>query len=216
MSAWTFPEELEPYRELITNTGGNSVEDLINDLDANKNLMRTNVVRFVLAVAAQAQIGLLQNLAAGGHLATPDKPGQGTARTFTDLAQRASTTGLFFPGVEHVHEVSDGYHTMGELYDHRRALTVALARALEVHPRLTVGSWRSKRHHPDDSPMFKGYFIVGLELTSDDPMARNTVTYHYKLKHWDEFEGVPILEHALKWDGAEAPESITRLMGADL
>jgi hypothetical protein len=140
----------------------------------------------------------------------------GRVDTFRSLDGRRTTTGLFFPGANTVHEVSDGYHTMGELYDHRRALTVALARALEHHPRLTVGSWRSKAHHPDDSPMFEGYFIVGLELTSPDPMARNTVTYHYKLHHWDEFEGVPVLEHALKWDGAPPEESITRLLAADL
>jgi hypothetical protein len=99
-------------------------------------------------------------------------------------------------------DVSDGFHTFGELYDHRRALTAALASALNF------SSWRSKAHHPDDDPMFEGgYFIVGIGL---DPQG--TITYHYKLEHWDDFSDVPELEHAPKWDGALPAESVTRLL----
>jgi hypothetical protein len=119
----------------------------------------------------------------------------------TNVGLEGTTTGLFFPGVHEVHEVSDGYHTMGELYDHRRALTRALALALGLD------AWRSKAHHPDDSPIFEGYFIVGLDL----PQA-GTVTYHYKLEHWDEFAEVPELEHAPKWDGAPPAASVERLL----
>jgi hypothetical protein len=119
----------------------------------------------------------------------------------TNVGLEGTTTGLFFPGVHEVHEVSDGYHTMGELYDHRRALTRALALALGLD------AWRSKAHHPDDSPIFEGYFIVGLDL----PQA-GTVTYHYKLEHWDEFAEVPELDHALKWDGAPPAASVERLL----
>jgi hypothetical protein len=96
-------------------------------------------------------------------------------------------------------QISDGFHTFDELYDHRRALTAALARVLP--------SWRSKAHHPDDDPMFEGgYFIVGINLPT------GTITYHYKLKHWDDFSGVEEREHAPRWDGAGPPESVTRLL----
>jgi hypothetical protein len=96
--------------------------------------------------------------------------------------------------------ISDGYHTFGELYDHRRALTAALAQVLP--------SWRSKAHHPDDSPMFEGgYFIVGIDLP-----GVGTITYHYKLSHWDDFAGVDELVHALKWDGAAPDATVTRLL----
>lgn len=101
------------------------------------------------------------------------------------------------------HEVSDGYHTFGELYDHRRALTAVLAAAAST----ADDSWRSKAHHPDDDPMFEGgYFIVGIRLPT------GTITYHYKLKHWDEFAAVPELEHAPKWDGAAPADTVTRLL----
>lgn len=95
-------------------------------------------------------------------------------------------------------EVSDGYHTFGELYDHRRALTAALATVLP--------SWRSKAHHPDGEPMFPGYFVVGIDLPT------GTVTYRYKLDYWDDFTGVEEREHAPRWDGAGPPETVDRLL----
>jgi hypothetical protein len=109
-------------------------------------------------------------------------------------------------------ELSDGYHTFGELYDHRRALTAALAACAALvpspgNPTHKPAAWRSKAHHPDDSPMFEGgYFIVGIELDT------GTITYHYKLTHWDDFAAVPELEHANKWDGATPGDTVTRLL----
>lgn len=101
----------------------------------------------------------------------------------------------------HPAQLADGFHTMEELYDHRRALTAALAAE-----RADI-SWRSKAHHPDDSPMFEGgYFIVGIDT------PHGTITYHYKLTHWDDFAEVPEVEHAPKWDGAEPGDTIIRLL----
>lgn len=98
-------------------------------------------------------------------------------------------------------KITDGHHTFGELYDHRRALTAALCRAL------ALDSWRSKEHHPEDSPMFEGgYFIVGVNLPT------GPITYHYKLSHWDDFAGVIELEHAPRWDGAMPPATVDRLL----
>jgi hypothetical protein len=97
--------------------------------------------------------------------------------------------------------VSDGYHTFNELYDHRRALTRALALALGPQ------AWVSKAHHPSDDPIFEDYFIVGLELTE-----AGTVTYHYEMTYWPEFIGVRELEHAPRWDGAPPAASVERLI----
>jgi len=101
--------------------------------------------------------------------------------------------------------ISDGYHTFKELYEHRRALTAALAVTLSL---LYPGSaWRSKQHHPDDDPMFEGgYFIVGLDTPT------GTITYHYKLTHWDDFANCRTREHAPKWDGAEPSATVDRLL----
>jgi hypothetical protein len=97
-------------------------------------------------------------------------------------------------------EVSDGYHTFGELYAHRRALTAALCKSLGL------GAWRSREHHPEGDRMFPGYFIVGINLPT------GTVTYHYKLKYWDDFTGVVELAHAPRWDGAPPDATVERLL----
>jgi hypothetical protein len=101
-------------------------------------------------------------------------------------------------------EISDGRHTMGDMYDHRRALTAVLAASAA-----TAGdSWRSKAHHPDDSPMFEGgYFAVGIDLPEV-----GTITYHFELRYWDDFASVPELEHAPKWDGAGPDQTVERLL----
>jgi hypothetical protein len=103
----------------------------------------------------------------------------------------------------HPAQLSDGHHTMEELYDHRLALTAVLAASAATEN----DSWRSKAHHPDDGPMFEGgYFVVGIELPT------GTISYHYKLRHWDDFATVPELEHAPKWDGATPTDTVSRLL----
>lgn len=101
-------------------------------------------------------------------------------------------------------DTSDGFHTFDELYDHRRALTAVIAGYAACQE--PGSAWRSKAHHPDDGPMFDGYFIVGIGLNA------GPITYHYKLAHWDDFAAVPELEHAPKWDGATPADSVTRLL----
>lgn len=97
--------------------------------------------------------------------------------------------------------ISDGYHTFGELYDHRRALVAALMKCnREI-------SWRSKAHHPEDQPMFEGgYFIVGMNLPTGD------ISYHYKISHWEDFDGISIFEHAPKYDGHTPELTVERLL----
>lgn len=105
----------------------------------------------------------------------------------------------------HPGQLTDGFHTMEELYDHRRALTAVIA--AWAGRMAEPAAWRSKAHHPDDGPMFDGgYFIVGIELDT------GTITYHYKLTHWDDFAAVPEVEHAPKWDGAPPGETVARLL----
>jgi hypothetical protein len=96
--------------------------------------------------------------------------------------------------------VSDGYHTLGELYDHRRALFAALARALPA------GAWRSRRHHPEDQPIFDGYFVAGINLPD------GVVSYHFTLARWNDFRHVPELHAAPKWDGTGSRDSVARLL----
>jgi hypothetical protein len=59
--------------------------------------------------------------------------------------------------VSETDEISDGYHTFGELYDHRAALFIAL---MLSHPDI---SWFSDKH--DDGSVFDGdRFFGGHEI----------------------------------------------------
>ena len=69
-------------------------------------------------------------------------------------------------------EVSDGYHTFDELYEHRHSLMLALMRCLPYC------SWFSRCH--DDGSSFDGWFICGIDL----PRANGTVTYHLPERLW--------------------------------
>lgn len=85
--------------------------------------------------------------------------------------------------------ISDGYHTMDELYDHRRALNIALFNSLnELYGRAGMHMFvpkvfKAKNHHPNSDPIFPGYFIVFA-------VGKQGIwtSYHYELKYWDNFK----------------------------
>jgi len=112
-------------------------------------------------------------------------------------------TGPMVPKDNAPGDTSDGFHTFDELYAHREALTMVLATIAAIDEQ----SWRSKAHHPDDTPIFDGFFIVGIDLPT------GVISYHYPLASWDNFSGVPVLEHAPKWDGATPDDTVYRLRG---
>lgn len=56
---WKMPEWMEPFREYIYNTGGNSIEDLMNDHESNT---QNNVVRTMLCIAVKSEVALLERL----------------------------------------------------------------------------------------------------------------------------------------------------------
>lgn len=93
-------------------------------------------------------------------------------------------------------DISDKWHTFGDLYYHRMILTYII---LKNYPSL---SWKSKQHH--DESMFKDSFIVGIET----PIGQ--YSYHYNIKYWDMFD-VKEVERAPEWDGHK-PEDIDRLL----
>ncbi|MFW3388487.1 UNVERIFIED_CONTAM: hypothetical protein RF648_21095, partial [Kocuria sp. CPCC 205274] len=66
--------------------------------------------------------------------------------------------------------ISDGYHTFGDLYEHRRILTVVLAKLMYAKDPYSV---YISRQHADDS-MFPGYFIVVFKTSEGD------YSYHYE------------------------------------
>ena len=97
-----------------------------------------------------------------------------------------------------VGEVSDGYHTFNELYHHRAVLFSVICNS---HPNL---AWKSKKHH-DDTPMYDGMFIVGIETPNGQ------ATYHYDTKPYWEIFKVKEVDRAPEWDGHTAAQAIERI-----
>ena len=62
---WKMPEWMEPYRGSICNTGGNPIEELMND---HRTSGFSNLVRASLIVSVRSQITLLHSLHKKGIL----------------------------------------------------------------------------------------------------------------------------------------------------
>lgn len=93
--------------------------------------------------------------------------------------------------------ISDKWHTFGDLYYHRMILFLTIQKAYPER------SWKSKQHH--DGTMFDDSFIVGITTNEGQ------YTYHYDLKDWDLFKDIKELDKAPEWDGHK-PEDVTRLL----
>lgn len=82
--------------------------------------------------------------------------------------------------VEDGTQVSDGYHTFDELYEHRFNLWIALCRVqAERYHRCDDVVWRSKKN--SDGTSYDGWFLLGMGYKPGEQ-----ITYHLPLSRWDE------------------------------
>lgn len=118
-------------------------------------------------------------------------------------------TGSVVEKIQHVRfigdgvDVSDGFNTFDELYDHSIALFIALCRILRKEAGHN-GIWRSKLHN--DGTMYDGWFVMGI-----NEEAGKQITYHLPIDRWSETEFAAELSHAPKWDGHTAADVLGRL-----
>lgn len=93
-------------------------------------------------------------------------------------------------------DISDGYHTFNELYDHRAVLfSVICNQNFDI-------AWKSKLH--DDGTMYDGMFIAGISTCNGD------IRYHIENKYWDLFK-VKELDRAPEYDGHTSDDVLERL-----
>lgn len=108
-------------------------------------------------------------------------------------------------------EVSDGFHTFGELYEHRNLLFCGMTHAaMRMFFPDALYCWKSKTHWIDGGlePVRDGWFIAGIELQcGPDPKM---ITYHLPLEYWDLFDGIE-REQAPPHDGHTSQDVIERL-----
>lgn len=108
-------------------------------------------------------------------------------------------------------EVSDGYHTFDELYDHRITLYIALCRTLNQLDRLPGGPrfdvWRSKRHGDGELCFGTGtQYVLGIYK-----QPGKQITYHIPIERWNETDFAETLDRAPEWDGHTSDEVLARL-----
>lgn len=100
-------------------------------------------------------------------------------------------------------DISDTYHTFGDLYDHRMAFNVALTKAINLVKKDGLYAYKSMKHH--DGTMFEGMFIVVIESKFGQ------ISYHYNLDRWNNFD-LPVYDEALEYDGHTPADTIERLL----
>ena len=105
--------------------------------------------------------------------------------------------------------VSDGYHTFGELYEHRIALWITLCRFVATEAAPSWGRrdvWRAKCH--SDGSSISGWFILGMGKD-----AGEQITYHLPMSRWVECDFAQTLLCAPEFDKHTSADVLARLGG---
>jgi hypothetical protein len=101
-------------------------------------------------------------------------------------------------------DVSDGYHTFAELYEHRFELYLALARMIAAAGPTPI-VFRATKHH--DGGGYDGWFMLGIGSTPGQQ-----ITYHLPGRLWDRAEFAETFERApVPFDGHSSTDVLARL-----
>ena len=95
-------------------------------------------------------------------------------------------------------QISDGYHTFQQLYDHRITLFIALCHKLKKGR-----CWKSRLHY--DGTYWKGWFIAGINIKHGEQ-----ITYHLPHDRYGDLN-VPSRRFAPKFDGHTAEDVLERI-----
>ncbi len=118
--------------------------------------------------------------------------------------------------------ISDGYHTIAELYDHRITLFIALCKVVDWQEEkrndeasnvsTTCGVyrpqriWRSKRHSDGELTFGGEWFVLGIGREKGEQ-----ITYHLPISRWNETDFAETLDRAPEWDGHASADVLERL-----
>ncbi len=139
-------------------------------------------------------------------IARPVEPVDNIRYTSIDNPQeRLEAANRIVQNLELKGQVSDGYHTFDELYEHRYRLFIAYLNTLEEwrqqefsHVK-TIPYWKSRINSEGES--YEGYFVAGIE---------DKITYHLPNRLWDKTL-VPEIPNG-RWDGHTPQDILERLI----
>lgn len=111
-------------------------------------------------------------------------------------------------------QVSDGFHTLDEVYSHRISLFMALCRMQSRFNQLAeaqglvapLRAWKSRHHHPEDQKMYDGWFVMGIGEREGEQ-----ISYHLPVDLWNVCDFAMEFVHAPKWDGHTPADVLERL-----
>jgi hypothetical protein len=109
-------------------------------------------------------------------------------------------------------EVSDGYHTFNQLYEHRHALFLTLVQMLVMLGESKVKGWMSEVHN--DNTGMLGWFIIGVDIKGSGSLGKTQISYHLPIRLWPVARaiiGIHVMAKAPKWDGHSSDDVISRL-----
>jgi len=109
--------------------------------------------------------------------------------------------------------ISDGYHTFGELYEHRIMLYISLLKNISkewlCRPDCASDDskeiWKTKVH--SDGSVWEGWFLLGI---FKEPGKQ--ITYHLPMDKWDLCDFAPEIEMAPTFDGHTSDDVLKRLL----
>jgi hypothetical protein len=110
--------------------------------------------------------------------------------------------------VNNTNDISDGYHTFGELYEHRIRLYIELCKSLSGKRLI----WYSRVH--SDGTLIPGWFILGIGMERG-----HQITYHIPEKYHKEISDIyGIVEYKIvpTFDGHTSQDVLDRLKEVNL
>ncbi len=119
----------------------------------------------------------------------------------TDTEQKRIKAICKVAQIDDISDLSDGYHTFGQLYYQRMILFAALVKQNRDK------AWKSLRHEDGELCFGGGWFIVGIDT------PEGSYTYHYENKYFDLFD-CEILDYGKHWDG-HTEKDVTRLLSLE-
>jgi hypothetical protein len=99
-------------------------------------------------------------------------------------------------------QLSDGYHTFNELYDHRIINFILACKTLAVDEYAPI--WKSQVH--SDGKVWDGWFIMGI---NSEPGEQ--ISYHLPMKYWEMTKFAQEYDTAPPFDGHTSADVLTRL-----
>ncbi len=127
------------------------------------------------------------------------------------MEQKAADTGTLTPFGEAQRlvdrlpfkgNISDGYHTFDELYEHRIVIYIAMCKGINLLTDLPV--WKSKKH--SDGSVWDGWFLLGIHTEQGEQ-----ITYHLPESKWNDCNFAKELDCAPFFDGHTSADVLKRI-----